>query len=46
MKEDLKDVKIVDWDREKVAEIFKKLNFNRFIERFNLNKGIEAKKQK
>ena len=44
VKEDLKDVKIVDWDREKVAEIFKKLNFNRFIERFNLNKGIEAKK--
>ena len=44
VKEDLKDVKIVDWDREKVAEIFKKLNFNRFIERFNLNKEIEAKK--
>ena len=42
----LEDTKIVEWDREKVAEIFKKLNFNRFIERFNLNKEIEAKKEK
>ena len=45
IKEDLEDVKIVDWDREKVAEIFKRLNFNRFIERFNLDKEINAKKE-
>ena len=44
IKEDLEDVKIVDWDRTKVAEIFKKLNFNRFIDRFNLNKELEEKK--
>ena len=42
--DNLEEAKIVDWDREKVAEIFKKLNFNRFIERFGLNKEIEAKK--
>ncbi len=45
IKEDLEDVKIVDWDREKVADIFKKLNFNRFIERFGLDKEIKAKKE-
>ncbi len=45
IKEDLEDVKIVDWDREKVAEIFKRLNFNRFIERFGLDKEINAKKE-
>ena len=45
IKEDLEDVKIVDWDREKIAEIFKRLNFNRFIERFGLDKEINAKKE-
>ena len=45
IREDLEDVKIVDWDREKVAEIFKRLNFNRFIERFGLDKEINAKKE-
>ena len=44
IKEDLEDIKIVEWDRTKVAEIFKKLNFNRFIDRFNLNKELEEKK--
>lgn len=45
IKEDLEDVKIIEWDREKVAEIFKRLNFNRFIERFGLDKEINAKKE-
>ena len=45
LKEDLEDVKVREWDRDKVAEIFKKLNFNRFIERFNLNKEIDNKKE-
>lgn len=45
IKEDLEDVKIVDWDREKIAEIFKRLNFNRFIERFGLDKEINVKKE-
>ena len=44
IKEDLQDVKIVEWDRKKVADLFKKLNFNRFIERFSLNKELEEKK--
>ncbi len=44
IKEDLEDIKIIEWDRDKVADIFKKLNFNRFIERFSLNKELEEKK--
>lgn len=42
----IEDTKIVEWDREKVADLFKKLNFNRFIDRFNLNQEIEARKEK
>lgn len=45
IKEDLEDVKIVEWNREKVVDIFKRLNFNRFIERFGLDKEIKAKKE-
>ena len=44
IKEDLEDIKIVEWDKTKVTDIFKKLNFNRFIERFSLNKELEEKK--
>lgn len=44
IKEDLEAIKIVEWDRKKVADIFKKLNFNRFIDRFSLNKELEEKK--
>ena len=44
IKENLEDIKIVEWNRTKVADIFKKLNFNRFIERFGLNKELEEKK--
>jgi len=44
IKEDLGDIKIVEWDRKKVADIFKKLNFNRFIDRFSLNKELEEKR--
>lgn len=32
------DIKVVEWDRKKVTEIFSKLKFNRFIERFELEK--------
>ena len=31
----ISDLKIVEWDNEKVLEIFKVLKFNRFIERFS-----------
>ena len=34
----LEDIKVVEWDREKVAELFTKLRLNRFIERFELEK--------
>ncbi len=37
----LEDVKIKEWDKTKVLEIFKELRFNRFIERFNLETDIE-----
>ena len=42
----LEDLKIQEWDKQKVLEIFKELRFNRFIERFNLSevqKDEEAK---
>ena len=31
------DLKVKEWDKEKVTEKFKELRFNRFIERFELN---------
>lgn len=34
--EKVEDLKIREWDNEKVFEKFKELNFNRFIDRFNL----------
>ena len=36
IEDDLSNFKVEEWDREKVLEIFKELNFNRYIERFNL----------
>ena len=32
----LEDFKVEEWDKEAVLELFKKLNFNRYIERFEL----------
>ena len=32
----LEDFKVEPWDKEKVLNIFKELNFNRYIDRFNL----------
>ena len=40
----LEDFKVEEWNNEKVLEIFKELNFKRYIDRFNLlenNKGTE-----
>ena len=34
---EIKDLKIKEWDKEAVTNKFKELQFNRFIERFNLN---------
>lgn len=33
---DIENLKVQEWDKKKVLEIFKSLNFNRFIERFGL----------
>ncbi len=32
----IEDFKVVDWDKKKVLELFKKLRFNRYIDRFEL----------
>ena len=36
IKDDLNNFKVEEWDKEKLFQIFKELNFNRYIERFNL----------
>lgn len=41
--EEIEDFKIKEWNKEQVLNIFKELNFNRFIERFNLNDYQEKK---
>ncbi len=33
----LEELKVEEWDKPKVLNIFKELNFNRYIERFNLS---------
>lgn len=44
--ETVEDLKIQDWNKEEVLNIFKELNFNRFIDRFNLNDFQEKKENK
>ncbi|MBR0351383.1 MAG: DNA polymerase I [Clostridia bacterium] len=36
----LEDFKVEEWDKQKVYDLFKKLNFNRYIEKFGLIEGI------
>ena len=47
IKDTLENFKVEEWDNQKVFEIFKELNFNRYIERFGLNgepkKNIDIK---
>lgn len=38
IEKDLSNFKVIEWDRKKVLEIFKNLRFNRYIERFELEK--------
>ena len=45
IKDDLNDFKVEEWDKEKVLEIFKELNFNRYIERFNLRGENSSNKE-
>ena len=35
----LEDIKLEEWDKQKVLEIFEELRFNRYIERFGLRNG-------
>ena len=38
---ELEEIKVKEWNKERVTELFKRLRFNRFLERFSL----EAKKE-
>ena len=42
IKDDLTDLKVEEWDKEKVLELFENLNFNRYIDRFNLRENGES----
>ena len=44
IKDTLEDFKVEEWDKPRVLEIFKELNFNRYIDRFSL-RGEEVIKQ-
>ena len=39
----LEDIKLIEWDKSKVEEIFTRLKFNRFLDRFNLEKQKQEK---
>lgn len=41
----IENLKVEEWDKEKVLEIFKELRFNKYIERFNLTEGQEQNKK-
>lgn len=41
----LENFKVEEWEKPKVLEIFKQLNFNRYIERFSLRGEAEAKEE-
>ncbi len=38
----LENFKVEEWDKQKVLEIFKELNFKRYIERFSLTDNVET----
>jgi DNA polymerase-1 len=46
IEEKIEDLKVKDWNNEKVYEIFKDLNFKRYIERFSLEGEINKKQEK
>ena len=43
VQEKMEDLKVKEWNKVEVLNIFKELNFNRFIDRFNLNEVQEVK---
>ena len=42
----LEQIKVEEWDKNKVLEIFEELRFNRYIERFGLKNNSEIKNSK
>jgi len=46
LEDTLEDLKIEQWDRAKVLELFREWNFKRFIERFNLESSDIVYKEK
>ena len=46
IEESIEDLKVKEWNNELVLDIFKELNFNRFIDRFNLGNYQEKKEVK
>ena len=40
----LESLKVEEWDKQKVLELFEKLNFKRYIERFNLDGEVQIEK--
>ena len=44
--EKIEDLKVKEWNNKEVLNIFKELNFNRFIDRFDLNNFQEKKETK
>ena len=46
LEDDLETLKVEEWDRKKVLEIFKNLNFKKYIEIFNLNEETEEGSKK
>ena len=46
IKDSLEDFKVEEWDKKKVLELFKELNFNRYIECFSLKEEeVQEKEQ-
>lgn len=43
--EDINDIKIKDWDNERVYELFQYYRFNRYIEKFNLGNTANFQKE-
>lgn len=45
IKDTLEEFKVEEWDKTKVLEIFKELNFRRYIDRFSLENGLQGNMQ-
>ena len=41
IKDTLEEFKVEEWDKPKVLELFKELNFNRYIDRFSLRGSVQ-----